>query len=91
MVTAEARPSELTVHKRIGQICGVALLATGLGLVSCKSKLSRWERGVIDTPIVCHNFQPITWVNSDSEKTRAQINAHNVVWEEYCKGLVTDD
>ena len=85
MATAEARPDAITVHKRLGQICAVGLLVTGVGLMSCQSRLSQLERGVIDTPIVCVNFQPITWVNSDSKETRAQINAHNATWDEYCK------
>lgn len=83
--TAEARPDALTVHKRISQICAVSLLATGVGLLSCHAKLSQIERGVVDTPIVCLNFKPISWVDSDSKKTRAQINAHNATWDEYCK------
>ena len=85
MGIAVAKPDAMTVHKRIGAVCSVAWLATTIGLTSCLSKLSEYERGVIDTPIVCLNFKPISWVNSDSEKTRAQINAHNVVWDEYCK------
>lgn len=84
MATAEA-VSDVVVNKRIGQICAVTLLVTAGALMSCQTKLSKLEQGVIDTPIVCLNFKPISWVESDSKKTRAQINAHNATWDEYCK------
>lgn len=86
MGIAEARPDALTVNKRIGQICVVGLLVATAGLVSCRHRVNELETRVVDTLIVCQNFKPITWVESDSVRTRAQVNAHNAVWDAYCSG-----
>ena len=88
MDTAQARIGgdiffEAKLNKRIGQICGVALLATSVGLVSCRNKLKQ-HNNVIDTRIICSVLEPIEWRDADTEKTRADINAYNTVWNYYC-------
>lgn len=57
-------------------VCATAF--TGLA-VGCALKHS-----IVDTPIVCRNFQPIEYVDSDSYKTKFQIVTHNAVWDKYC-------
>lgn len=91
MATVEAKPSALTVNKRIAQGCVAALLVTTMSLVSCKTKLSKAEQQIIDTPILCQVFEPINWVKSDTLKTREQINAYNSTWDYYCKTIGSED
>ena len=73
----------LKVHQQIAGICSVLLTASLVGLVSCQTKLKN-SVPMIDTRITCVNIQPITYVKSDSPKTKAQIITHNEVWEYYC-------
>ena len=61
-----------------GTIVG-ALGVTALVVYGCVSARSK-----VDTPIVCNNFRPITWVDSDSELTKEQVIEHNGVWDRYC-------
>lgn len=62
----------------VGTVAGAVAVAAVVtyGCVTSRSK--------IDTPIVCKNFQPIEWVDSDTELTKEQILEHNGVWDKYC-------
>lgn len=91
MATVEARPSALTVNKRIAQGCVAALGLVTVSLISCKTNLSRAEQQIIDTPILCQVFEPINWVKSDTLKTREQINVYNSTWDYYCKTIGSED
>ena len=62
----------------VGTVAG-ALGLTAIVVYGCVTGKSK-----IDTPIVCNNFKPITWVDSDSGLTKEQILEHNAVWDEYC-------
>lgn len=35
-------------------------------------------------PVFCEIFQPISWSNQDTEKTKDQIFEHNSVWDVLC-------
>ena len=87
MDTAQARGGDIhfenKVNKRIGQICSVGLLVTTVALLSCRSNLKDKSR-VVDTKIICTVLEPIEWRDADTEKTRADINAYNTVWNYYC-------
>ena len=85
--TAEARiidtDKALKINRRIAMISSLGLLAVTAGLISCQTKLSRST--VIDTPIVCQVFEPIEVIESDSKRTKEQVDVYNATWDHYCK------
>ena len=87
MATVQAKvPSlyqEAKFNKRFSQLCSVGLIATTFGLMSCKSQLKKYS-DVMETRIICTVLEPIEWRDADTEKTRADINAYNTVWNYYC-------
>jgi len=87
--TAEARfvntDKALKINRGIAMGCVVALVATGASLISCNGKLEKAKAQIVDTPIVCQVFEPIEVVESDSEKTKEQVDVYNKVWDYYCK------
>ena len=70
---------------------GVGMIITTMMLASCKTKLSKAEQQIIDTPIICQVFERIVPVESDSAKTKKQADVHNAVWDHYCKTEVDHD
>ena len=74
----------LKVHKQIAVMCAVSLGASLIALASCQSKLKK-SVPVIDTRITCINMKPITYIKSDSDRTKAQIIVHNKTWEYFCE------
>ena len=87
--TAEARfgsiDKELKINKGIAMGCSLALIVTGASLISCQGKLNRAKAQVVDTPIICQVFEPISVVESDSKQTKAQVDVNNAIWDHYCK------
>lgn len=83
--TAEASPQiellkSARVLKQVQAVCIAAVGAlTATTVTSCFKNYT-----TEDTPILCTVFAPITWVESDTKKTREQINIYNQTWDSYC-------
>lgn len=75
----------LKVNKQISQICAFGWMITAAALLSCQAKKKKMIP-VIDTRITCNHIKPITYVDSDSTKTKEQIVIHNEVWDKLCLG-----
>ena len=89
--TAEARGKyrpelELKINKGIAMLASVGLIGAVMALASCRSKLKYPAKQVVDTPVTCQVFEPIEVVESDSERTKEQVDVYNATWDFYCRG-----
>ena len=87
--TAEARVAyslekAMKINRGIAVTTSILLIAATAALVSCRSKLQH-PPPVIDTPIVCQVFEPIEAIESDSKRTKEQIDVYNATWDYYCR------
>lgn len=87
MATAEARvidpKKQLAVNRAAGMLCCGTAIAMSFMHMSCTAKLNSVNG--VGLPVVCRGYKPITWVDSDSQKTKEQIIVHNKTWEKHCK------
>ena len=75
-LTKEARASRIGVT--VGACAGILMIA-GFGIHSCQTPKTKE-----DTPIICTVFEPISWEDGDTAKTKEQIVTFNRMWDFYC-------
>lgn len=58
-------------------LCIASFAALGLACTHIAGKKN-------DTPILCNNFNPISYSKSDNQLTIKEIDVHNKTWECFC-------
>ena len=76
-LTSEARASRIGVT--VGACAGILLIA-GASFVGCQTGKTNQP----DTEIICSVFEPISWEDGDTVKTKEQIVVFNRMWDFYC-------